>query len=160
MFTNKLKWKWLVPLLLFSAIVTASQQLTVEKLDGSEQKFALSLIGKITFNNGVMYLYDHNNVLLGNSNVSQIGRIVINQNDETAIDAVGSGIRVFADPAQQQIVVLGLPENQMLRIFDMNGRVIRTVQSQSAQTLIDVSGLTNGTYLLQMGAQIVKFVKQ
>ena len=159
MVTNRLKWKWLIPLLLFSTIMAASSKLMVTSLDGSEQQFALSQIGKIQFTDDVMYLYDHNNTLLGSNPINQVGHIEITQDSETAIDAVSGQVLVRVNTAEQQITVSGLADNQMLRVFDINGRMICTVPSQADQTLIDVSGLTNGTYLLQFGAQVVKFVK-
>jgi len=141
-------------------MMLAVPKLTIIDLNGQEQQFALSQIGKITFNNGVMYLYDFNNTLLGFSDVENVGQVVMEEDGATGIDETGNAIRVFADEAQQQIVVVGLSDNQTLRVYDTAGRLLQSVSSQAEQTRVDVSALQGGTYLLQFGAQVVKFVKQ
>jgi hypothetical protein len=157
---NSPKWKALVPLLFVTTMVTATTQLTVVNLNGTEQQFALLKIGKITFSSGKMYLYDHGHTLLDSAIIDQIQQITMNEKEVDAVEAVNSQIRVFADPAQQQILVEGLPENKTLRVYDTMGRLLITANSLPDLTRINVSNLSNGTYLLLVGVQVVKFVKQ
>jgi len=158
--TNNLKWKVLMLLLLFASVIKAASGLTVIDLNGVEKQFALSQLGKITFNNGIMYLYDQSNTLLGYNAIDNVGQIVV-VDDATSVEAVSdSHLRVFADPAQQQIVVSGLEGSQTLRVYDTSGKLLLSTKTQADQSRIDVSTLSNGTYLLQFGAQVVKFVKQ
>ena len=153
----------------------AELKLTVIGLNGAETQFVISQIGKITFEDGKMYLYDFDNTLLGFNDVESIGQVVVEEKDEggthgggsepeepenQGLTNVSSQLRVYAEPELQQLVVVGLPENQMLRVFDTTGRLLMSVPSQSQQTHVDVSSLQKGTYLLQFGAQVVKFVKQ
>lgn len=156
---NFFKWKLLVPMLFWASMISAASELTVIGLNGAEQQYALSIIGKITFNNSVMYLYDHNGTLLGSTDISKGGRIVVVDTEE-ALENLNASVSVFADPVQQQLIINGIPENQILRIFDISGKLLMTSNSQCNQTRIDVSRLQNGTYLLQLGANVVKFVKQ
>ena len=153
--------KTLLLLLAFLPLMMLAEiKLTVVDLNGKEKQFALSSIGKITFNNGVMYLYDQENTLLGFNDVEQVGQVVVEHDGATSIDAVENQLRVFADPALQQLVVEGLPVGQTLRVYDTAGRLLSSTPSQPEQTRVDVSALQGGTYLLQFGAQVVKFVKQ
>ena len=161
--TKNLQWKVLVSLLFFGTMLMASEPgLKVVELNGAEQTIALKQIGRITFENGVMYLYDHHNQQLGFSEVNQINRIEIDENATTGIQDVANSnqLHVFADPSLQQIVVFGAHENQTLRVYDTSGRLMMSTNTQPDQTRIDVNGLPNGTYLLQIGAQVVKFLKQ
>ena len=107
-----------------------------------------------------MYLYDHDNNLLGYNSIDQVGKIVVVEDGQTALDEVNGNVQIIMQPAQQSIIVKGLSGTQTIRVFNMAGNVLLSATSQAEQTLIDVSGLNNGTYLLQAGAQVVKFVKQ
>ena len=75
MVTNKIKWKCFALLLLIATTAKAVPGLTVITLDNTEQQFALSQIGKITFEGNTMYLYDHDNNLLGYNSIDQVERI-------------------------------------------------------------------------------------
>ena len=161
MVKNKFKWTCIALLLLVASTVSAESGLTVITLDNSEQQYALSQIGKITFAAGTMYLYDHDNNLLGYNSIDQVGKIVVvDDGQQTALDEVNGGVQIIMQPAQQSIIVKGLSGSQTIRVFNMAGNVLLSATSQAEQTLIDVSGLKNGTYLLQAGAQVIKFIKQ
>ena len=160
MVKNKFKWKCIALLLLVASTVSAASGLTVIGLDNSEQQFALSQIGRITFDAGTMYLYDHDNNLLGYNALDQVRKIVVEEDGQTALDEVNGGVQIIMQPAQQSIIVKGLPGTQAIRVFDMAGNVLLSAPLQAEQTRIDVSGLSHGTYLLQAGAQVVKFIKQ
>ena len=47
-------------------------------------------------------------------------------------------------------------ESQMLRVFDLQGRLLKTENGVQ----VTVSDLASGTYLLQVGTQVVRFIKQ
>lgn len=160
MVKNKFKRTCIALLLLVASTVSAASGLTVIGLDNTEQQFALSQIGKITFDAGTMYLYDHDNNLLGYNSIDQVGKIVVEEDGQESLDEVNGNVQIIMQPAQQSIIVKGLSGTQTIRVFNMAGNVLLSVTSQAEQTLIDVSGLNNGTYLLQAGAQVIKFIKQ
>ena len=47
-------------------------------------------------------------------------------------------------------------EGQTLRVYDLQGRLLK----QTKGTEVQVEDLANGTYLLQIGTQVVRFIKQ
>jgi hypothetical protein len=47
-------------------------------------------------------------------------------------------------------------EAQALRVYDLQGRLL--IQEEGTQ--VNVNNLTNGTYLLQVGTQVVRFIKK
>lgn len=157
---NHLKLSSIVLLLFVAAIVNAETTLTVIPLNSAEQQYELAKIGKITFDQGVMYLYDFNNELLGSEEITQIGKIVFGEGAGHGIDEVNGQARVFADLNNQQLIITGLSSNQVVRIYDTMGRFLLKEQAQAEQTIVDVSVLPGGTYLLQFGVQVIKFVKQ
>ena len=47
-------------------------------------------------------------------------------------------------------------EAQILRVYDLQGRVVVVGEG----TEVSVGNLPTGTYLLQIGTQVVRFIKQ
>ena len=159
MVTNKIKWKCFALLLLIATTAKAVPGLTVITLDNTEQQFSLSQIGKITFDGNTMFLYDQDNNVLGYNSLDQVGKIVVVEDGTEALNEVNSNVQIIMQPVQQSIIVKGLPGTQTIRVFNMAGNMLLSATSQAEQTTIDVSGLNHGIYLLQAGAQVVKFEK-
>ena len=66
----------------------------------------------------------------------------INEKQET------KGIRVYPNPAQTFIIIDEGEDLQNYEIYDLNGQLMRTLQTISSSDVIDVSELKKGTYLL------------
>ena len=62
---------------------------------------------------------------------------------------------VYPNPAHDLLIVQGV-EAQPLRIFDLQGRIVKEATTNE----VNVSDLANGTYLLQVGTQAVRFIKR
>jgi hypothetical protein len=71
-----------------------------------------------------------------------------------------STIFVFPNPVQTYLTVSGVDKDVKINLLDMNGMILKSIPAQDKTTDIDVSALQQGTYLLQMGNQVVKFIKQ
>ena len=56
--------------------------------------------------------------------------------------------------AQDRLMIQGI-EEQPLRVYDLQGRLLQTENG----TQISVGNLAEGTYLLQIGTQVVRFIK-
>ena len=151
----------LLPLLLMAMMAKAETALTVEPLNGSDKEYVVSLIGQIRFFDRVMYLYDQSGNELGHTAISEIGQIIFREatSTPTSLDNVQSNISVYPNPAVETITVNGLQDNQTIRIYDLQGRLISATPSQAGQTTVNVSNLQHGSYLLQVGAEVVKVIK-
>ena len=88
-------------LLLSVVTVMADLKLNIIDLNGQEKLFTLSQLGKITFENGVMYLYSHNGEMLGYNDVEQVGQVVVEQDGTTSLGSVNGALRVYADSENQ-----------------------------------------------------------
>ena len=151
----------LLPLMLLLAW-TAQAEMThmkIESLSG-EEAFEIAQIGKITFSDNLMVLFDNDGNELGSTSVDLINKIVFCEEPDQAIGNVAvSSIRVFPNPAQELLFIRGIEGQQTVRIFNMQGQVLQSALSVDGEASIPVGGLQNGTYLLQIGAQVVKFIK-
>ena len=91
------------------------------------------------------------------STIKNIRKItLINSEDLSATENITTpNIVIYPNPAQEILLVKGV-ESQMLRVFDLQGRLLKTENGVQ----VTVSDLASGTYLLQVGTQVVRFIKQ
>jgi len=75
-------------------------------------------------------------------------------------------VAVFPNPANNQLFVKGLPQNESVRfsITTLSGKTLRTFSSQSTTRAITVKDLPTGLYLLEIqsskGRRTIRFVKE
>lgn len=151
----------LLPLLLLAVMVTAQTQMKVLLLAGAEQQYAIAQIGKITFVENVMFLHGEDGILLGATPVDEVDKIVFADSEIDALSQQTSAtLRVFPNPTQQILFVSGLTGNQIVRIYSLHGQLLQSANVMDGEAQIPVEGLQCGTYLLQVGAQVLKFIKE
>lgn len=154
-----MKKLFLFLLLSVGVLSAGATRLVVVRTDGMEQLHDIAAIGKWVFvGETALQLTDHAGNLLAEEPLADIRKIVFSEQD-TAIGAdsqVPDGqILVCPNPTHDVLFVQGI-DVQMLRVFDLQGRLLKTATG----TEIAVSELANGTYLLQIGTQVVRFIKQ
>lgn len=66
---------------------------------------------------------------------------------------------VYPNPARESLCINGIEEGNGIGIYDMEGRLVRREESNSANT-IDVRSLSPGLYWVHCGDQAVPFVKE
>jgi len=76
-----------------------------------------------------------------------------------------NGLVVYPNPANTYINV-SLPKlnktETVLRILNMNGQTVlsKTIDPDRKNLMLDINELANGSYLISIGSQIAKFVKE
>ena len=152
-----------MPIMLMVAIAGYAEvtHLKIVPLAGDESASALAQIGKIVLSSEQMCLYDQDGSELGCTLFSQIGKIVFYDNGTTGLtDTESSAIQVFLDPTQESLFVRGVAGQQTVRVYSVSGQLLQSANATNGEANVPVSGLQNGTYLLQVGAQVVKFIKE
>ena len=66
--------------------------------------------------------------------------------------ATSSNISFYPNPAKDVINIVGLEEPTTAKLYTLNGMLVLT----TTETNINVSGLTEGNYVLQVGSQCFK----
>lgn len=88
---------------------------------------------------------------------------VLTVNNNASIDALSNDklVTVYPNPAQNQLQVKTGIElmNASYSILDNTGRTVLTGQLTSESTVIELSGLSNGTYFLHVGDQLKESFK-
>jgi hypothetical protein len=129
--------------------------LVIERYAGAEMVQDIALIGKWVFMDTNLQLLDKEGNVLATEPLANVRKIVFS-NEFTALDNVEKGsIVVYPNPTQDVLYIQGI-EAQILRIFNMQGNMLQTTEG----TQVSVSHLPTGTYLLQIGTQVVRFIKQ
>lgn len=64
--------------------------------------------------------------------------------------AVGDFISVYPNPARHSVTISGLCGNESILLTDVAGRVVKRVQYMGAETVIDISSLSEGMYQLKI----------
>ena len=147
-------------LTLFFAILCSMQMmassLVVQTSDGAQQLHDLALIGKWVFVGEELQLIDKSGLLLASEQIANIRKITFSASSSTSVENVESQtIVVYPNPTQDILYIKGI-ESQPLRVYDLQGRVLQVGNGNQ----LTVSNLSSGTYLLQIGIQVVRFIKQ
>jgi hypothetical protein len=145
---------------LFLAFVCSMQMmalnLVVEHRSGADLLKDIALIGKWVYEGDNLQLLDKEGNVLATEALANIRRITFSTSGPvTDVENVDSqSILVYPNPTQDALMVQGI-EAQALRVYDLQGRLL--VQEEGTQ--VNVNHLAEGTYLLQVGTQVVRFIK-
>lgn len=135
--------------------------LRVEMLTGGELTSSLSKIGKIVLGENDVVLYDKAGAQIGSTPFDQFGKIVFYDDGSQGIDDVAApSLQVYYDAAEQHLLVRGIGGQQTVRVYSTSGQLLLCTDAINGEATVRIDGLQNGAYLLQAGAQVVKFIKE
>lgn len=145
--------------LLIGAQVTATN-LVLLKTDGTQQLQDIATIGKWVYVGDDLQLLGHDGAVLAQEPALNIRKITFAESSgtdtPTSMENIQStSVVIYPNPSQDILIVSGI-EAQALRVFDMQGRLLKAENG----TQVHVSDLAKGTYLLQVGTQVVRFIKK
>ena len=140
--------------------IQTKTHIVVQPLSGQDQYYSLAQIGRLVLQNETLYLYDKAGIELGHTLLTEVGKIVFGEKGDNLVDEKHESYVVYPNPTHDMLIVRGIEPNQTIRIYSLQGLLIQTVQTQNEGTIIQVNNLPNGTYLLQLGAELVKFIKK
>ncbi len=158
-----MKRKLIIPCLLFVAIAAmAETSLIVKPLTDEEQATALSTIGYIKMTPESLYVYSYSDLLLSQKAINDINYLHFGKSENaTSFEnvQVTTTCRVYPNPTQNMLIIENANCDKAY-IFDISGRLLQTTSIEGDCTSINVNSLPLGEYLLFLGNQTVKFLKQ
>lgn len=162
-----MKRKILIVLLCFFGLgVFAENTLEIVKLSQSEQSELISSFTKFKFRNDSIFVYDYTDRLVSKNALAQVRVLLFSEgeNHETGIDEVqsdGAVLKVFPNPAIYQIRVENYEPVQSISVYALNGQslAVETAVNEN-QATVNVSSLTEGSYILLVNQTAVKFIKK
>lgn len=134
----------------------------IERLVGQDLTYAIAQVGKLTFANDSVYLVAHEGNILGKEAQAKTHKIAFS-NVENPTDASEVSIcdfHVYPNPTSDHLTISGLEAGTVIRIYANDGKLIETTTADNNTATLPVSHLAQGTYLLQINTQIIKFIKQ
>ncbi len=145
----------------FSCVLSAETSLSVEYLSEDESEFAISVVGRIEIKDEVFRLVDVNGEVLASCNLYEVRKIVFQESSVNVDNIDVSSISVYPNPTQDILFIEGLKFNEIVRVYDLEGKLVTISKSDNdGLVTLSVSNLPEGVYLLQVGVEIVKFIKQ
>ena len=152
-----MKLKFILIYIIFWSLQTMATNLVIEHRSGAEEMQDIATIGKLVFVEDSIRLLDKSGNVLAIEALSNIKKITLLTSDtsEDVNDTIVNTIVVYPNPTQELLIIRGV-ESQTLRIYDLQGRLLKTEWGNQ----ISVGNLSDGTYLLQIGTQVVRFIKK
>ena len=131
--------------------------LVLVKSNGQQEAQNVAAIGKWVYVGNDLQLISHDGELLAQESVLEIRKIVFAKaNTSTSPENAGDKtIYIYPNPTQDVLIVNGI-DTPVLRVFDMQGRLLK----QEKGNQVSVGDLADGTYLLQVGTQVTRFIKK
>ncbi|WP_264512303.1 T9SS type A sorting domain-containing protein [Flavobacterium sp. N1719] len=68
--------------------------------------------------------------------------------------------RVYPNPSQGNVTISSESDIQSVAIYQLNGALVRTIRPETASTQLEVSGLSTGSYLLEIQSNSEKIWKK
>ena len=131
--------------------------LVVEHRSGADLLQDIAIIGKLVYVGDELQLLDDEGDILATEPLDKIKKITFFVHGPvTNIENMDTNsILIYPNPTRDVLMIEGV-DSQTLRVYDLQGRLIKTENS----TQVDVSNLAEGIYLLQIGTQVVRFIKK
>ena len=124
--------------------------------DGSKITYALANIKRIevnaTYKSGEMTVVKTNK-----ESQSGYTKLLFAHDAPTSIDGIGEvSVYIFPNPVSNTLNIMGVDESASLAVYNLSGKCVIKDKGNT----IDVSSLSQGTYILQINEQYVKFIKK
>ena len=148
-----MKNKFFLIVAMLCSMQMMATNLVVERSSGDNLLQNVALIGKWVYVGDNLQLLDKSGQVLATEPLSNIKKITFSATTNTE-NVQTNSIVVYPNPTQDVLMIQGI-EAQALRIYDLQGRLLKS----AIGTQVNVGHLAEGTYLLQVGTQVVRFIK-
>ena len=115
----------------------------------------IAKIGKLIFVNNEIQLLDKSGNELATEVLGNVRKITFVASPTDVDNVQPNNIVIYPNPSHDILYVSGI-EVADLRVYDLQGRMLLVEHGHQ----VTVSSLPLGTYLLQVGTQVVRFIKQ
>ena len=141
------------------SLQTMATNLVIEpRSDAQDIKQDIALIGKLVFVGENIQLLDKEGNILATESIANVKKIYFapSTGTETDVnDTLVNTILVYPNPTQDVLMIQGAA-SQTLSVYTLQCSLLLTQWGNQ----ISVGNLPDGTYLLQIGTQVVRFIKR
>ena len=134
---------------------TERESMVAVSADGDKTTYALATVSRINViadaNSASMTVVDKD----GNQFAGYVK--ILFAEKETSIEEIGfTQVYVFPNPVVNTLTIQGVDENTPLEVYNLTGKSV--LKDKGAE--LDVTSLSQGTYILRINNQYVKFIKK
>ena len=138
------------------SLQTMATNLVIEHRSDAQEKQDIASIGKLVFVGENIQLLDKDGNILATEPIANVKKICFTPPTNTNVnDTLVNTILVYPNPTQDVLMIQGAA-SQTLRVYNLQGSLLLTQWGNQ----ISVGNLPDGTYLLQIGTQVVRFIKK
>ena len=138
------------------SLQTMATNLVLVQSSGAEEMQDIATIGKLVFVEDSIRLLDKEGIVLATEPIANVKKICFASETNTDVnDTLVNTILVYPNPTQDVLMIQGA-ESQTLRVYNLQGSLLLTQWGNQ----ISVGKLPDGIYLLQIGTQVVRFIKR
>ena len=131
--------------------------LIVTTVDGTEQTFHLTESSRMFFENGTTLVIEEETGTTISYELADIRKLVCSEVTGTSENAT-SQLQILPNPTRNSFIIHNLCENSLARIYSLDGRLVKAFQA-SEGSVIDLSELSEGMYLLNINGRTLKLMK-
>ena len=137
------------------SLQTMATNLVLVQSSGAEEMQDIATIGKLVFVENTIQLLDKSGDTLATERIANVKKIYFAPTNTDVNDTLVNTILVYPNPTQDVLMIQGAA-SQTLRVYNLQGSLLLTQWGNQ----ISVGNLPDGTYLLQIGTQVVRFIKK
>lgn len=145
----------------FASILFGSKEyIIIEYFSAEQQELELKQISTIEFTSKYIYFLDRSGEEIASKKIENVRKISFVEG-ETAVDDVDDiSMIVYPNPTMDALFVQGLNKGDVVRIYTLDGTLVKTQIVEDELLQISVEDIAAGSYLLQSNTNVVKFIKK
>lgn len=145
----------------FASILFGSKEyIIIEYFSAEQQELELKQISTIEFTSKYIYFLDRSGEEIASKKIENVRKISFVEG-ETAVDDVDDiSMIVYPNPTMDALFVQGLNKGDVVRIYTLDGTLVKTQIVEDELLQISVEDIAVGSYLLQSNTNVVKFIKK
>ena len=143
-----------------SIILSAKEYIVIEYFSAEQQELKLKQIATIEFTSKYIYFLDRSGDEIASKKITNVRKISFVEG-ETAVENIADiTMIVYPNPTMDALFVQGLNKGNIVRIYTLDGTLVKTQIVEDELLQINVEDMAAGSYLLQSNTNVVKFIKK
>ena len=140
--------------------MSAKEYIVIEYFSAEQQELKLKQIATIEFTSKYIYFLDRSGDEIASKKITNVRKISFVEG-ETAVENIADiTMIVYPNPTMDALFVQGLNKGNIVRIYTLDGTLVKTQIVEDELLQINVEDMAAGSYLLQSNTNVVKFIKK
>lgn len=154
----------LLVIICFSSIILyAKENIIIEYFSAEQQELELQQIATIEFTEKYINFLDYSREVIASKKIVNVRKMLFAKKDitTTAVENdLDISMVVYPNPTMDALFVQGLNIGDVVRIYTLDGTLVKTQIVEGDLLQINVDDIAVGSYLLQSNTNVVKFIKK